>query len=284
MQSLTKEVGEVKQIKIKKKPSATEAVATHPVDESPIGFFEIREEYDDNGNEIRAEAIDVAKELEFLEKGDETNVPSLLRKPMEWNSDGDNSTTDEFNTIKNDRINTKPVVINEHDFEKLSLRLEELERLEAEAEAEKDMNQKSSKKIQGSGWAKGFLNRPPSKRSTKIAGDQASPKIPNDTPRAKQVKFGGTDIREIPRVGTSAHTLPSPQPPRQSISNKVFTGVVAERPSTKVHDGIANAAVATPVTERKLSRFAQQRLEQRQDGSNEATSVPRSAPAKDQII
>lgn len=285
MQSFTTEVGEVKQTKTKRKPPAKEAVETHLVDESPVGFFEIREEYDDSGNEIRAEAINVAKELEFLEKGDDTNVSSLLRKPVKWNDDdGDISTTDELNSGKNDRINTNPVVVNERDFEKLSLRLEELARLEAEAEADKAINQKSSKKIQGSGWAKGFLNRPPPKRSTKSAGDQASPTIPNDTPRTKQVKFGATDIREIPpRGGTSAHVLPSPPPLRQSISNQVFTGVVAERPAGKEHDRIADAVVAPPVTERKLSRFAQQRLEQRQDGSTEATSVSRLARDKDQI-
>ena len=266
MQSFPKDIEEVRRVKIKNKQPSTAAMATQSV--APVGFFEIREEYDDHGKEIRAEAINVAKELEFLEKTEETDVSELLYRPMEWNADGDTSAT---NTSSNndetdiDSNNTKPL-ITDSDFYKLSQRLEELARLEEETEANKAVNQKSAKTLQGSGWAKGFLNRPPSKRSTKIAGDPAVPAPSNDdTPRTKHVKFGATDVREIPRVGKSAQTPPTSQPPRQSISNEVFTGVVAERPVVTVHDAATvNVADTPPATERKLSRFAQQRLEQRE--------------------
>lgn len=296
MQSFPEETREVKPMKIDKKSPAT--VATHSAAESPVGFFEIREEYDDTGNEIRAEAINVARELEFLEKGDETEVSALLRKPVEWNANGDISTnntssTDAMNALDNDDDNSKPVV-TDMDFEKLSLRLEELARLEEETEAGKAINRKSAKTLQGSGWAKGFLNRPPPppKRSTRIAADNkvAVRTIPNNSgkPRTtKHVKFGGTDIREIPRVGTSAGTPPTvPRPsPRQSISNAIFKDVVAERPVIQVREAAAPVNVPhppAPTTERKLSRFAQQRLEQRQHGTNEATEVSRFAQDREQ--
>eukprot|EP00591_Stephanopyxis_turris_P003917 CAMPEP_0195533376 /NCGR_PEP_ID=MMETSP0794_2-20130614/40352_1 /TAXON_ID=515487 /ORGANISM="Stephanopyxis turris, Strain CCMP 815" /LENGTH=50 /DNA_ID=CAMNT_0040665875 /DNA_START=12 /DNA_END=161 /DNA_ORIENTATION=+ len=38
-----------------------------------MAFFEIREEYDSEGNEIKAEAIDVSKELKYWSKQNPDN-------------------------------------------------------------------------------------------------------------------------------------------------------------------------------------------------------------------
>lgn len=237
-----------------KKPATKQKLKQEPVGGPALGFFEIREEYDDSGKEIRAEAINVAKELEYLQKHEEEKVDFDVPTPTELD---DNMLIDE----------NQPVV-SDQDYESISSRLELLSRLEEEADANKNVNQTSSKKIQGSGWGKGFLNKPrKTKQTPKVEPKPSTTTNPSTTveeraPRTRKVGFGENKIREIPRIGE--HSVPKAAPakaPTRLISQSVFSGVVAERPVGGVVQE-RNAASEQP--KKKLSRFAQQRLEQQQ--------------------
>ena len=262
---------------------------------SSRAFFEIREEYDDDGNEIRAEAINVAKELQYLQKDEKDQlVGSDMFSPTNMmNDDADHEQSPSTSVHQND---SKPGVVSDRDFETLTLRLEELARLEEEAETQKVANTMSSKTIQGSGWAKGFLNsrttktKPSKKKVTNVnkgIQPQSAVSITNasDSPRPKRVGFGENEIREIPRVGDKSVAHSTSQS-RQAISASVFSGVITERSmGAQDHRSTASATTpaSTPEPERKVSRFAQQRLAQQNGAAEQSIKPSRFAQERDRI-
>jgi hypothetical protein len=255
-------------------------------------FFDIREEYDENGLPIRAEAINVAKELKYLETGHNDNnyheVGDRSLRRTSWNTNASNFTikAESHHLDKDVSVNT------EEAFSRLSLRLDELARLEDEMENKKQEIQplKSQSRL-GTGWKKGFLTQQSSKSMT-ISQKSKDVANNNKTMSKKKVGFGTTDIREIPRVGEksipsrtsfmsslSSKLVPNniqdekfvTQPEnsatfkelnissgtREVISEQVFSGSILERKST-LEDKSQNTRSNKP--ERKLSRFAQERL------------------------
>jgi hypothetical protein len=162
--------------------------------------------------------------------------------------------------------------------------LEELERLEEMDAKEKKVNKKSSKQLQSKGWSKGFLTSSPTSKKTK-ANSVPTTKVPSSlnkprmetlsktapsvsVPPKKKVGFSDSDndVRSIPRIGQRSirEVTPPSRGNRKSFDSSVFSGIIAERP--------VSAAVATPpilheaatAPKKKLSRFAQQRLEHQQ--------------------
>jgi len=188
--------------------------------------------------------------------------------------------------------------VSDADYEALCSRLEELERLEEEDGKSKRVNVKSSKRLQSGGWSKGFLNNTkkksaPKKKEAKTNTKNDANAEPNREKTAtpsenkSRVSFSNDNkIKEIPRIGqtkvpprpatsTPARPLAGFHPtsannnlqdpdddinsPFSSVSpsipfeENVFRGVVKER---------NNKADAVPVSsKKKLSRFAQQRLD-----------------------
>ena len=201
--------------------------------EPALPFFEIREELDVDGREVRAEAVNVVKELEYLQKK-EGKVTAMV--PMA----GVSSEIPELDE-------SERVSISDVEYEALSARLEELARLEEQAEIAKAENMKSSSKLQSKGWAKGFLNaKPKAERPAK-----------NVLTTDKKVGFHAQDaVREIPRIGQRSASELKPVA-RKEIDSQVFSGVIRERPV-----GTRTESVK-PVPQKKLSRFAQERQEQR---------------------
>lgn len=273
------------------KPKST----TTDSDGPPLAFFEIREEYDDDGNEIRAEAINVVKELKYLQEDEKDQmVGSDMFSPVPM-ADDDDDDDDELSPATVIRQNENGSgVVSDREFEKLALRLDHLARLEEEAETQKASNRISSKTLQGSGWAKGFLNNgKKTKLSTKKVtqvGKGIQPQADacitnaNKSPRTKKVGFGENDIREIPRVGEISVATRTTQP-RQTISTSVFSGMITERDMTaRDHrGGVPVAASPTSTPERRVSRFAQQRLAQQNGSAEQSIKPSRFTQERDQI-
>lgn len=198
-----------------------------------LPFFEIREELDVDGREVRAEAVNVVKELEYLQKK-EGKIAAIV--PMA----GGSSEPPELD--EPDRVSVSNV-----EYELLSARLEELARLEEQAESAKAENIKSSTKLQSKGWAKGFLNAKPKAKRQAMT-------VPTT---GKKVGFHAQDaVREIPRIGQRSASELKPVA-RKEIDTQVFSGVIRERPV-----GTSTESVK-PVPKKKLSRFAQERQGQR---------------------
>jgi hypothetical protein len=263
------------------KPKSTTADSK----ESPLAFFEIREEYDDDGNEIRAEAINVVKELKYLEKDEmDQMVGSDMFSPTTMTNESDDELSHATAMYQNDN---KPGVVSDLDFEKIALRLDQLARLEDEAETQKASNRMSSKTIQGSGWAKGFLNHGKKTKASTKKGIQPQAAVSvtnaNDSPRPKKVGFGKNEIREIPRVGEMSVAKSTTQS-RQTISASVFSGMITERP-IRAQDHVVPAATQTSTAElqRKVSRFAQQRLAQQNGTAEQSIKPSRFAQERNQI-
>lgn len=201
--------------------------------EPALPFFEIREELDVDGREVRAEAVNVVKELEYLQKK-EGKVTAMV--PMA----GVSSELPELDE-------SECVSISDVEYEALSARLEELARLEEQAEIAKAENMKSASKLQSKGWAKGFLNaKPKAERPAK-----------NVLTTDKKVGFHAQDaVSEIPRIGQRSASELKPVA-RKEIDSQVFSGVIRERPV-----GTRTESVKS-VPQKRLSRFAQERQEQR---------------------
>jgi hypothetical protein len=213
-----------------------------------LPFFEIREELDDDGREVTSEAVNVAKELEYLQKK-EGKSPVLV-VPVAG---------DDVSDLPEVHEPLRPV--SKDEYETISARLEELARLEEQADSAKAENIKSSTKLQSKGWGKGFLNAKP--KAKRPAHTNAT----TGCAQAKKVGFHAHhDVKEIPsRIGqrASASELITPVvAARKEIDDKVFSGVIRERP---VVPGTTTAteSVKPAAPKKKLSRFAQERLEQK---------------------
>lgn len=267
------------------------ASASAPMMNSALPYFEIREEYNDSGQNIAAQAINVSRELEYLQT--QAAGESVVHIPPESKQDDVDVPDDDQGGREEVRV--EPLKsINEEEYSNLAARLDELERLEEEASRVKVVNPKI-KSLRGKGWSKGFLNNNKKSAPKKILTPNTmsistSSQIPTPSPTKastqkpapamkaptteRRVAFHAEDqVKEIPRVGersisevrkpavsrsVSEVRKPAASRPNRPIEESVFSGVVRER----------GAAPSAPRQEeaapkKKLSRFAQQRQENR---------------------
>ena len=138
------------------------------------------------------------------------------------------------------------------------------------------------------GWNSGFLNAEPKKKKASAGGTTVTTNTADEPGRQRKVAFGADEVKEIPRIGNTSikaaqqmQKLQQQQPvamPQEEqhesepISREVFSGVVKERSAIGTTSTSTSTSVMTPEQpeqqqqpppQRKLSRFAQQRLEQR---------------------
>jgi hypothetical protein len=130
-------------------------------DDASLSIMQIHEELDEQGNEIKAEVMDMNEHLRKL----------LLKQE-------DDHTTSDATTKVQSVIPSSDTILEEQTqqknksqlfkrYDEISKRLDELSLLEEEYENNKVSNQKSSVKLQGSGWSKGFLSAPPKKNKSR---------------------------------------------------------------------------------------------------------------------
>jgi len=309
-----------------------------------LPFFEIREEYDSSGQEVKAEAVNVANKMKALKDAlrsqkagnggdgdDAKQIRELIEtidigggdggarsssSDMTGASPGDNYFDDE---AMDDSDPERQEPVSDEQYNLLSARLDELAKIEEEAEKNKRQGQSSRQRLQGNSWGKGFLSsngggadgtgsktqKPKAGQKKKSAatggwntgflnaeskkkasvGVRAAASPADEPERQRKVAFGADEVKEIPRIGnTSIKAAQQMQkvgrsPPQQaqqqsgimpqekeseSISREVFSGVVKERGavSSSVVSGEPSHQQQQP-PKKKLSRFAQQRLEQR---------------------
>jgi hypothetical protein len=225
-----------------------------------LPFMEIREEFDQYGNEIKAEVMNMSKVVQNVKREIESKrgskeksnemLEALLQSipdSTEFQSSnergsgsGSNTRRSNNNTVKHheDLVETSKdsssCSDSNHDANQdkqqpstetrkrldISARLDELIRLEEEAESRKQINAKSSKKIQGSGWKKGFLSKKqaiPSKQPSKALSSTSSKSVETcktsksvetcktsksvETCKVKKVQFTESNhVKEIPRM------------------------------------------------------------------------------------
>jgi hypothetical protein len=207
-----------------------------------------------------------------------------------------NIPTDTTKDRRNTSCNTQPEIptqskVSDEEYKAIYSRLEELERLEEmEASGKKNTSSKKSRSSKNSqGWSKGFLNVKPKTKQSRTDEQKSIPrtestKITNDVkmPMKQPVtKHAGADgktskvsfskdvnVKEIsPRAATvgrepnyfSEAKEVNPFPPIETVpfDDNVFSGVVRERASSKFKP----AKDSNRDGEKKLSRFAMQRLE-----------------------
>ena len=250
-----------------------------------LPYIEIREEIDGAGVPVRSETIDVTEQLQYLKTkgGEDTDGPLK----SEHSPDLKQSTPrgDEDEVMNEVLAAAEPTArlksLSDSEYDMLSSRLDELAILEEQAESQKDANLKSSTTLQSQGWSKGFLNKKPNKSKAKVnvkpgtsapaMSDSARTKLnpPEDAPaRAstrKTVAFGGTEIKEIPRVGERSVRDTIQRPPSRPLEASVFSGVVQE-----MHSALASPSNVGALPPKKgASRFAQQMRD-----SGGSTSAP----------
>lgn len=185
--------------------------------------------------------------------------------------------------------------ISDADYEALTSRLEELERLEAADAVNKSSNVKSSKRLQSKSWGKGFLNAKPKsssaqKQNTKLDTKQvkqvhtkditeeeattdrkvsfskelhvkeislqAAPgELQNKPQRAAPIIYNNSKVQEAKNI--------DPFPPVATVpfEENVFRGVVQERSTMKYVLEQSKPKPDEQGGKKKLSRFAMQRLE-----------------------
>jgi prefoldin subunit 5 len=298
-----------------KKPAKKNATRrpSSPTVIEQLPFIEIREEFDRDGNEIKGEAVNMSKQLHNVrqaiqskkgESGTRNEILDTLLDSVPESTDIEDG-TDEANILDTD-MNTTVADMNEVEtnvrpYTEISARLDELILLEEEERRKKNTNAKSSKRLQGKGWAKGFLsnNKQVSKKkgTTKksaavIESSISKPdqRVVHDSSRAKKVQFRtSNEVKEIPRIGT--RSIESAKVPSQDTSaiqdvssslektmlRNASTG--QNRPSKSIqmgniverngNDGISKPSPSISGTssagtepKRKLSKFAQRRQQQ----------------------
>jgi prefoldin subunit 5 len=238
---------------------------------SALAFFEIREELDSEGKEVKSEAVNVVQELEYLQKREDEALNSVTRIPASIVVGGNGThVTDDFEP--NPRI-------SEDAFDKLSSRLDELARLEEESVVNKKENQRSANQLQGSGWSKGFLNANPAKKKStpgKVPTKPVQHHITSSDDLAtktatsnKKVGFRAeNEIHEIPRIGERSASFfkkpevqeAEPMAGSRPVGADVFSGVIQERSVDKRPVGEKEPSERRS---KPLSKFAQERLDLR---------------------
>jgi hypothetical protein len=231
-----------------------------------LPFFEIREELNESGQEVKAEAVNISKHLEYLQKKEagalDDKVPSdVVRRPVE-------EPTNETAAMLEQESEATPLQpLSDSEYDALSTRLDELAQLEEESGRQKTVNVKSAKKLQSKGWSKGFLNKkqktkqPKTQQKSEPNRSEPEMKRPAIIPESegpskdRKVAFGVQDeVREIPRVGErSVSSLPKPA--SRPIETSVFSGTVQEKRGVPEEQ--------KPAPKKRLSRFAQERQQLR---------------------
>ncbi|KAL7535919.1 hypothetical protein ACHAWF_008781 [Thalassiosira exigua] len=333
-------------------PSQTTATRKGAQPGMGLPMMEIRETCDIGGNIINSEVVDMTKTIVRLGDGlknvndtadgeeEGKQLGELLARTLKagegdiatdlhvTHADAHNEGTDKTEVPKP----AKKETISDVAYAAICSRLEELEKLEEEDEKSKKENAKSSKRLQSSGWSKGFLNNTKKKSSSQRKGrpkrkdTTTSNKSPNQqrldntapgrpkpncatlsnetadtiassysavsTENVSKVSFSGNnEVKEIPRIGQSK------VPPRPTSSQRrvplnpsnlevpdvdpfspittipfeenIFKGVVKERGASTLDSARegkelresapqSNSGVGS---KKKLSRFAQQRLQ-----------------------
>ena len=139
----------------KKKSTSTGGVCTEP----GLPYFDIKEELDGKGNVVSSEAVNVTKQLEFVAKQAKSDDDGEFKEDV--SEPDSHSQSVEYELPVGDDDNDTPSPVTDEEYQALSARLDELARLEEEAEAKTAVNQKSARKLQGDSWSKGFLSRDP---------------------------------------------------------------------------------------------------------------------------
>ena len=260
-----------------KGPHKTETIAAAP------NFFEIREEIDEQGQEVHSEAVNITKHLKLWENEVASGKTGLTVKPENVSATTAISNDDEVDENEGvERTGNKQV--SDEEFAALSARLDELARLEEEEAAGKVGSRTSgNKKLQSKGWSKGFLNKS-SKSKQKVAAPIAIPQTTKlsatmKTPVQQQQKSASkidesqnsnngrgltvgfkdtNEVREIPRIGE--RSVSEVRKPAKPIHESVISDVVRERPRKSKQQDSANSKGNGSEEPKRLSRFAQQRL------------------------
>ena len=282
------------------------ALNESPPPSAPIlPFMEIREEIDRDGNEVKAEALNVSNELvnfqrELKEKKAVMNkedndkskqdinqdrneiVDALLENLPEQNDINHNEGGVEsaaYNESTNNNIKNK-IQKRTKGYDEITSRLDRLILLEEEDAKKKAENAKSSKRLIGKGWAKGFFEKSPSastkpkvrnKAEARVSDKNIESSIEEKHPNKKTVRFkASNEVKEIPRIGNRSiaeaviptgsklHLSPQPIPKRETVS----IGNIFERNQSQSNN-ILQQPQTTAEPRKKLSKFAQRRQQQR---------------------
>jgi hypothetical protein len=264
-----------------------------------LPFYDIREEIDESGKPLKGEATDISAKLNDLQ----TVV----------GTDGIESKELEAPTIQEETDALKK--LNDDEYDSLAARLEELARLEENAEQQMASSQQSRTSITSKSWSKGFLNKakttatPPLQQTTSgmdnddvregnqslSAKNQSSQAVQQGPPKklttynkptgwskgflnskskperddtCRRVVFKDeATVQEIPR-NTNDSLSPNnhvendrPLPVIQSFDEHVVSSVVVEH--VVAHQQPQEPPIVEPT--KKLSRFAQRRLEALQE-------------------
>jgi hypothetical protein len=118
--------------------------------QSILPFLEIREELDPYGNEIKAEAIDLTQELKELA----LNNQEQENENAETDKEEEDDEVEELVPVA---TTSKPSV---EQYASITSRLDQLALEEEAYDKNRAINQKSATKLQGSGWKKGFFDKP----------------------------------------------------------------------------------------------------------------------------
>lgn len=226
--------------------AANETPSAGDVVPSTLPFMEIRETCDVSGNILNSEVVNMSNTIQRLgdglkgvtdnvvgdEDGEESGklLGELLAKTLKegesditknvhasyHNEEGVQEETSSSSDDEHPKSKSKVEPISDAAYEALSSRLEELERMEEEDSKSKMENVKSSKRLQSSGWSKGFLNANSSssatkKKSASSASESAAPRgrkatsAKREEERRVRVSFSGDDseiIKVMPNIGS----------------------------------------------------------------------------------
>lgn len=198
----------------KKAPKQTPT--RHTTTTNVLPYFEIREEIDATGKEVKAEAVNVTQHLEYLRQHPEMVQEESLPPPVTASSDEPGEEIPVSN-LKS---------LSDGEYDALSARLEELARLE-ETEMEepvpKVMKKSNSKTTRSSGWSKGFLNNTKKKKSP--ADNNNNKVVSEEVKKSAEVQNSNGPSKQVAHEVTSAPSTSKP------ISKSVFSGVIQERES-----------------------------------------------------
>jgi len=245
---------------------------------SPLPYFEIREEYNDAGEPITAQAIDVTKQLEYLQK--QANGESVVHIPPEAKQDDIPVTQTAVEEVHVDIL--KP--LTDHEYDEKASRLEELMRMEEQATSSQEpvVNPKI-KSLRGKGWSKGFLNSSNSKKTSKNKPPAEAANTASAKTERKVVFHDENQVKEIPRIGersiSEVRKPAAAAAASRQLQESILSGIVGERPAVQARKEIEESVLSGVVRERpvggtvsqqqqqqpeaapkkRLSRFAQQR-------------------------
>ena len=180
-------------------------------DSSVFPLMEIRETCDETGNIINSEVVNMSNTMKRLEDNidagntndnekDGKQFGELLAKTLKEGEE-DITTYDDEGFVHVEAATptttaSKPAIpkerISDKEYKSIYSRLEELERLEEEDMKSKAENAKSSKRLQSSGWSKGFLNK-----TKKSRGKSPATQKREDSSELKVSFTGSSEIKDL---------------------------------------------------------------------------------------